>query len=90
MNMARFIDQNQGDYTKEQYRQMAAYYGTVIGLLISKTGPIEITTDDIWCYQVAKVKPVMDAGPDRDGIKVFLLGEDEWPDSDTVPDDFAM
>lgn len=87
--MARFIDQNRGDYTKEQYKQMCAYYGMIIGLLISKSGPVEITSEDMFCYNLAKVKPVMDAGQDRDGIKVFLLGEDEWPQGDHVPDNFA-
>lgn len=82
--MARFIDQNRGDYTKEQYKAMASYYGMIIGLIISKTGPVEVSSDDMWCYSFAKVKPVMDTSEDRDGIRVFLLGEDEWPEGDTI------
>jgi hypothetical protein len=78
--MPRFTDHNADDYTKEQYKAMATYYSAVIGLLLSKTGPMQITTEDIWCYQLAKLSPVMHADNDSDGFKVFLVGEDENPE----------
>jgi hypothetical protein len=79
--MARFVDHSAGDYTKEEYKRMATYYSLVIGLLVSKSGPVDISSEDIFCYQLSKLSPCMSADGDRDGIRVFLMGEDEDPEN---------
>lgn len=81
--MARYMNHNDkhGTYTNTDWERVAAFYGFVIGLLLTKTGPVTITQDDIDMYGIARLRPFVESNEDIDGIKAYLLGEDEWPDN---------
>jgi len=63
------------------WERVAAFYGFVIGLLLTKTGPVTISQEDIALYSMARLRPFVESNEDIDGMKAYLLGEDEWPDS---------
>lgn len=48
---------------------------TLLGVLLTKTGPMHLTVDDLLVYQQAALVPHCDVV--NDGISVYLLGEDE-------------
>ena len=76
------MDHNQAQgYTNQDWERVAAFYGNVIGLLLTKTGPVAISQEDIALYSIAGLRPFVESTEDIDGIKVYLLGEDEWPDA---------
>jgi hypothetical protein len=78
------MDHNQAQgYSNTEWQRVAAFYGFVIGLLLTKTGPVNITQEDIDLYGYARLRPFVESSQDIDGIKAYLLGEDEWPENDT-------
>jgi hypothetical protein len=78
--VARYMDHNQerGNANMD-WERVAAFYGFVIGLLLTKTGPVTISQEDIDLYGYARLRPFVESNDDIDGIKAYLLGEDEWP-----------
>jgi len=82
-SMARYIDHRQAhDYSNTDWQRVAAFYGFVIGLLLTKTGPVTISQEDIDLYGMARLRPFVESHDDIAGIKAYLLGEDEWPKED--------
>lgn len=83
--MARYMDHNQAQgYSNTDWQRVAAFYGFVIGLLLTKTGPVNITQEDIDLYGYARLRPFVESNADIDGIKAYLLGEDEWPENTPI------
>jgi hypothetical protein len=51
----------------------------ILGVLLTKTGPIRLTVRDLELYEMAHVYPYSDI--DAEGISLYLLGEDEINDA---------
>lgn len=77
-DMARYTHSATPDW-----ESVAHFYGHLVGLLVAKTGPVVISQEDMYLYNLARVKPFIEQNEDIDGVRAFLLGEDEWPERDT-------
>lgn len=66
--MARYVDAYQG--TLED-----AFF--MIGLILSKSGPIDVTEEDMELYRFSRLRPHVISDDDRSGFRAFLVGEDE-------------
>lgn len=60
----------------EDYREKAGKYAVIIGYLLTKTGPLTITVEDLEAFGAAEL--IATAIPKPDGIDLLLLDREEF------------
>ena len=53
----------------------------ILGAVVARTGPLTLSYEDLALYQFSQLIPCMERAENNAGVKVFLLGEDEYGDA---------